>query len=119
MAESSLAVERLLAEHRATTQRLTLLRKDFAQIVAASANSNADDEHDPEGSTIAFERAQVVALIEQAELHLAETEAAQDRIAAGTYGQCAICGQQIAAARLEARPTARTCISCAGRGRSS
>ncbi|MDX6277728.1 MAG: DnaK suppressor protein, partial [Nocardioidaceae bacterium] len=80
-----------------------------------STNSNADDEHDPEGSTIAFERAQVGALIEQGERHLAELEAAESRISDGTYGRCAICGKDIAEARLEARPTARTCIVCANR----
>jgi DnaK suppressor protein len=115
MTESSVAAARLRAERDTTVQRLAQLREDFAAIVAASVDSNADDEHDPEGSTIAFERAQVGALIEQAELHLAETEAAQGRMAAGTYGRCESCGRSIAPARLEARPIARTCIACAGR----
>ena len=39
-------------------------------------SSNADDEHDPEGATIAFERQQVVALLEQARRRLADVEAA-------------------------------------------
>lgn len=115
MAQSSTAAARLTAEHDATVLRLAQLRDDFAAIVTASTDSNADDEHDPEGSTIAFERAQVGALIEQGELHLAETEAAQGRIDAGTYGQCESCGRSIAPARLEARPIARTCIVCAQR----
>ena len=47
----------LLAAERARTEdRLAALRADFAGIVAASESSNADDEHDPEGATIAFER---------------------------------------------------------------
>jgi RNA polymerase-binding transcription factor len=115
MTGMSLAAERLLAERRTTADRLAQLRLDHAAIVAASSNSNADDEHDPEGSTIAFERAQVGALIKQAERHLADLEAAESRIVDGTYGQCTICGQDIGEARLEARPTARTCITCANR----
>ena len=37
-----------------------------------------------------------------------------ERVADGTYGVCASCGDPIAPGRLEARPTARTCIACAG-----
>ncbi|MDX6276511.1 MAG: DnaK suppressor protein, partial [Nocardioidaceae bacterium] len=77
MVDMSLAAQRLLAERSSTEDRLAQLRLDHAAIVAASTNSNADDEHDPEGSTIAFERAQVGALIEQGERHLAELEAAE------------------------------------------
>ncbi|MDX6325715.1 MAG: DnaK suppressor protein [Nocardioidaceae bacterium] len=103
---------RLLASRAAVVRRLAALRSDFDGIVEASADSNADDEHDPEGSTIAFERSQVAALAKQAELQLAETEAALARLDTGTYGVCARCGGPIAAARLDARPTARTCVSC-------
>ncbi len=103
---------RLAEEHQAATQQLAALRHDFDDIVAASADSNADDEHDPEGSTIAFERSQVGALIEQAEQRLTEIEAARTCLDAGAYGACEACGQPIAAARLEARPIARTCVEC-------
>ncbi len=39
--------------------------------------------------------------------------AALARIEAGTYGQCRVCGKDIAPARLAALPTASTCIACA------
>nr|WP_231121809.1 TraR/DksA C4-type zinc finger protein [Motilibacter peucedani] len=81
--------------------------------MAASADSNADDEHDPEGATIGFERAQLSALLEQSRARLLELDAALARVEAGTYGTCEVCGQPVAAGRLEARPTARTCVSCA------
>ena len=45
---------------------------------------------------------------------LAEIAAAQRRIADGTFGTCTRCHQPIAAERLEFRPWAATCISCAG-----
>lgn len=35
------------------------------------------------------------------------------RIANGTYGTCAKCGEPIGEARLKARPIATRCISCA------
>ncbi len=86
------------------------LREDFTGVVDASRDTNADDEHDPEGQTIAYERSRTGALLRQAEQHLLEIEAADQRVADGTYGSCAVCGKPIAPGRLEARPTARTCV---------
>jgi RNA polymerase-binding transcription factor DksA len=108
-------VRALVEERRRTQERLHDLAGDYAGIVEASADSNADDEHDPEGATIAFERSQVGALVEQARAHLAEVDAALERVEDGTYGVCASCGRPIDPARLEARPIARTCITCASR----
>lgn len=105
--------QRLEAERDLTVRRLAALTGDFDEVVAASRDTNADDEHDPEGATIAFERSQLAALVRQAQAHLAEVEAAVERLADGTYGICATCGRPIAAARLEARPTATACITCA------
>ncbi|MGH8359740.1 MAG: TraR/DksA family transcriptional regulator [Pseudomonas sp.] len=48
----------------------------------------------------------------QAESLLRETNAALDRIDAGTFGECLNCGQQISARRLEAIPWTRYCITC-------
>ena len=92
---------------------LAALRRQHAEIVAASESSNADDEHDPEGATIAFERQQVAALLERARRRLADVDAAVSAVEAGTYGRCQVCGRPIGAERLTARPTARTCIACA------
>ena len=107
------AIGPLAAERARTVARLAALRRDFDGIVAASESSNADDEHDPEGATIAFERAQVVALIEQAEAQLDRVELALRRRRDGGYGVCERCGGPIGAERLAARPTATTCIGCA------
>ncbi|APH02775.1 MULTISPECIES: TraR/DksA family transcriptional regulator [Janibacter] len=103
------------AERRETLARLATLTGDFDALVEASEGSNADDEHDPEGATIAFERSQVDALARQAREHLREIDAALARLDAGDYGTCERCGRPISAGRLEARPTARTCIDCAAR----
>ena len=106
---------RLAFERTATAERLASLRRQFDAVVAASDGSNSDDEHDPEGSTIAYERSQLAALIEQAEGHLGEIAAAEAQLADGTYGRCARCGRDIPAGRLEARPIARTCVDCVHR----
>ena len=107
------ARRRLESEHRRTLAHLASLTSDYDGVVAASRDSNADDEHDPEGATIAFERSQIGAVRQQARDHLEEIEAALARVAAGTYGTCETCGREIGEARLEARPVARTCIGCA------
>ncbi len=96
-----------------TVARLAGLTADFGEVVAASRDSNADDEHDPEGTTIAFERSQLGALVEQARRHLGEIDAAVARVADGTYGTCEHCLRPISEERLRARPVARTCRSCA------
>ncbi len=96
-----------------TLERLTRLRADYDGVLEASRDSNADDEHDPEGHTIAFERSQTGALVRQAERHLVEVEHALRRVGEGSYGTCETCGGPIAPGRLEARPTSRTCIGCA------
>ena len=106
---------RLHAEREVAQARLASLTGDFDAVVAASLDSNADDEHDPEGHTIAFERSQIGAIVTQVRRHLAELDAALGRVDAGTYGSCESCGLPIAPARLEALPAARRCIVCAAR----
>lgn len=103
----------LLAERDAALASIAALTGEFDQVVDASRQSNADDEHDPEGATIAFERQQVAALLDSARRRLADVEAALERRAAGGYGVCETCGRPIAPERLAARPAARTCIDCA------
>ncbi len=100
-------------ERRATSHRLETLTGDFEALVAASEGSNADDEHDPEGATIAFERSQLDALVQQGRARLREIDAALQRLDTGTFGLCEQCGGPVGDGRLEARPTARTCIGCA------
>ena len=103
----------LAAERAETEERLARLREDYSGVIDAARDANADDEHDPEGHTIAYERSQTGALVLQAERHLAEIDAALARVDAATYGSCTSCGAAIEPGRLEARPTARTCIACA------
>ncbi|ANY06318.1 TraR/DksA family transcriptional regulator [Pseudonocardia sp. HH130630-07] len=89
------------------------LRTQLTALADEQALTSHDDEHDPEGVTIAVQRAQLQALLAGAERDRAELDLAAERIAAGTYGSCAVCGDPIAAERLEALPATRTCIVCA------
>lgn len=109
--------ERLVAAREDALAQVEELADNLREITEARAAVATDDEHDPEGQTIAFERAQVAALLEQARARLTDLDVAAERVAAGTYGVCEVCGQPIAPERLEVRPTARTCIVCASRRR--
>ncbi len=106
---------RLTAERTHTEERLSALEAEFRTLVDAGTGTNIDDEHDPEGATIAFERAQVAALVEQARARLGDLERALGELQRDAYGICERCGQPIVAGRLEARPDARTCVACASR----
>lgn len=105
----------LEAERALVLARLAALSGDYDAVVAASLDTNADDEHDPEGTTIAFERSQLGALLRQSQHHLEEIDAAVARVDTGVYGVCEVCGGAVSNGRLEARPVARTCIGCAAR----
>ena len=103
-------VAQLDGERATLLARIDELTADMDAMVEASRDSNADDEHDPEGQTIAFERSQLAAVTAQIREHLSEIDAALERVADGTYGVCEVGGEPIPVARLEARPTARTCV---------
>jgi DnaK suppressor protein len=105
--------EMLQTARERTAQQLADLTAAFAAVVDSSDLANLDDEHDPEGATVGFERAQLHALVEQARTKLAELDAARQRLERGTYGACERCGDDISEARLDARPETRTCIACA------
>jgi DnaK suppressor protein len=95
--------------------RLAALEREFGGIVAAARDTGTDDEHDPEGATLAFERQHIAALADAARADLAEILAALDRLAGGSYGTCEACGARISEERLDARPAARTCVGCTRR----
>ena len=101
-------------ERVATEVRIRQVTAHSDAFVIASVDAKADDEHDPEGSTIAFERAQVGALLVGARSALDEVEQAVVRHAPDRYGIGGGCGMAIDPERLEARSVARTCVRSAG-----
>ncbi len=109
-------VEARLAARRASTlTQIDELARALDDIIGAATAVATDDEHDPEGQTIAFERAQIASLLHQARSRLDDLDVAARRLADGTYGRCERCDQPIPDERLDARPTAATCIACASK----
>src|SRR5215471_15436655 len=62
----------LAAAQERALARLASLEREFGGIVAAARDAGADDEHDSEGATLAFERQHVAALADAARVDLAE-----------------------------------------------
>lgn len=103
----------IAAERAEVVAQVASLERAFDEIVAGSELVSTDDEHDPEGATIAYERAQVSSLLDAARARLADLDEAAARLDAGTYGRCEQCDGAIGAARLEALPAATRCVTCA------
>jgi len=105
----------LLEGRRAASEAVEAAERDVRRIMDDAQGVATDDEHDPEGPGLAVERALLMAALDRARVRLADLDLALDRLDRGTYGDCERCGRPIGAARLAARPTARTCIECAAR----
>jgi RNA polymerase-binding transcription factor DksA len=104
---------RLLAEAQRAREQLAALTREFDAVVAAAEARPPDDEHDPDGATVGFERAQLTTLIDTTRQHLRDLDAALLRVDAGEYGRCVRCGEPIAPERLAALPGATLCVTCA------
>lgn len=84
------------------TARAGEVEQDLRQPLDADLEDQAVDLADDE----ALEGVEDVLLQE-----IAQVRAALDRIANGTYGTCAVCGEEISLGRLQARPIATRCIA--------
>lgn len=114
----STMTKKLLQERLAAAEStLELARSELSAVLVARADSQGDDEHDPEGSTLSSDWSRNAGMATAAEAHLAAVTRAVDRFDLGAYGFCVRCGHPIAAARLEAIPEAELCISCASQTR--
>lgn len=107
----------LLTVRRRDAERSLRARGAGAQqLLTARGDDNADDEHDPEGSTLSAEWSLVEGVRRAAQHELDEIDAALARVDAGTFGVCAACGVDIPLDRLRARPSATTHVTCAQHG---
>lgn len=70
------------------------------------------DNHPADLGTEMFEREKDLGLRSNAQRRLREIDIALERMESGTYGICETCGGPIDPARLEAFPSATTCINC-------
>lgn len=103
----------LLAEESDTRRLIGALSSDINELSAAREGDNSDDEHDPEGSTLAFERSQADTLLSQSKERLVSIAEALARLEDDTFGICTGCGNPIPQVRLNIRPYAPTCVACA------
>lgn len=111
--EQAIGVAHEITDRRSrTAARILQLTRDLEALVTATHDS-PDDEHDPEGATIGFERAQASALLAEARAHMDGLDRAAAALADGRLDQCGSCGDPIGVDRLLARPTTRACITCA------
>ena len=81
------------------------LEDETGELVSGSA-----DNHMGDTATATFDREMDYTLEDNAEALLARIDAALKRIDEGTYGTCRVCGREIGAERLEARPWTDLCI---------
>ncbi|MCC9176037.1 TraR/DksA family transcriptional regulator [Arthrobacter sp. zg-Y179] len=96
-----------------TREQISTLTAVIREVTLAAKDIPADDEHDPEGTTVSVERANEVALLAAAETSLLDLMEAQERLNTDSYGICERCGTAIPTARLEIRPETRFCVECA------
>jgi RNA polymerase-binding transcription factor DksA len=93
------------------------LRARLRELGAGSDASLSFDGGFADSSQVTAERGELEALAGTLADTLEEVEDALGKLDAGTYGRCESCGGEIAEARLEAKPAARLCISCASKSR--
>ncbi len=115
--ESELEVRaQIAAERRRLESLVESLTASFNDLTDAADVSPPDDEHDPEGHTIAFERSQLTSQRDTYLRTLAELAAAEIRLDDAQPAVCDRCGQPIPHERRLAVPTTTRCIDCARPG---
>lgn len=93
-------------------QREDQLEADLARLTTPTGEIGAISfgKRVGEGTSMAVDRLTAVSAQEQLLAALEGVRAARERVAAGSYGLCEVCGDPIPEERLEARPWAIRCI---------
>ncbi len=102
--------EKLLQQRASLQAQLATLRG--GSIGRAEASADHFSQHEDSRAQSATERELELALDDHETRELAAVDAALQRIADGSYGQCTACGIEIPLARLHAAPEAERCIDC-------
>jgi DnaK suppressor protein len=106
---SETVLESVRAQLREERERI---RAQLAQIGLDADNL---DENFADSGQVTAERGELEALSGSLLETLRDIDVALVKLDDGRYGLCEECGQPIGAARLEAMPAARLCITCASR----
>lgn len=102
---------------RTTTQaRLASLQRGYDELATTGDDVGAgDDEGGSEADVSVVERDRLRAQIGEERLMLEAIDGAFERAANRNWQQCRLCAEPIGHERLEALPTADTCVSCKAR----
>lgn len=106
-----------MANPKVTTAAKAALESERAELLHQLAEfgtgegSMSFDENFADSGQVAAEQGEHRALIGRLEEALTDVEHALGKVEDGTYGKCEVCGEDIAAARLEALPASRYCIN--------
>lgn len=94
--------------------RLAGLREELTRTAAAAATVELDQTTQGRLSRMDAMQQQAMAagLAERLRTEIRKTEAALDRVADGSYGECCRCAAEIPPARLAADPAAPFCADC-------
>ena len=87
------------------------LRARVNELETGNDESHSFDDNFADAAQVGAEQTENKSLASRLRRELDEVEVALRRIDEGTYGTCTECNAEIAPARLEAMPTASTCIS--------
>jgi len=99
--------DRMLAERQAQLEaELAELTRPQGEVGSISFGKRVG-----EGTSMAVDRLAAVSAQEHLLAMLDEVRRARAQVAAGTYGVCEVCGEQIPEGRLEARPWATRCVA--------
>jgi RNA polymerase-binding transcription factor DksA len=101
--------EQLTAERERVKEQLGHLGHD--------GERSGFDENFADSGQVTAERGEVEALVASLLEALEDVDHALAKLDTDEYGRCESCGGAISDARLEAMPTARTCVACAPKRR--
>ena len=106
-------------DEAAARQRLETLLDELDSSSRTLAGEHGDtgelstiDQHPAEAASELTELERDEALRAVVEGQRQEVLAALERLDAGTYGRCVVCGTQLPDERLDARPEAARCVRC-------
>ena len=94
-------------------ERISRLEAEALAGKRPAATGEEPPAHEADPATRDSEDQVALKILESEKQVLTESEAALERIAAGTFGKCEHCGHAIGHARLEVVPYARHCVQCA------
>ena len=115
--ESSLTKEQITHFSQRINTRKNILLEEIREVLARSKNEYQVDLLGGLGDAGDLAAASMIRDITEAEVirdigEVRDIAAAEDRIAAGTFGLCIDCEAPIRYKRLDAYPTAKRCFSC-------